>query len=143
MTVTIGSANRDTLANALAGSVDAGAGPGKVRIYSGARPANPQTAPGGTLLAEFTLNDPAFSTSAGGTGHCVLDVTPVPATVGVAAGTAAWARALDSDNVARFDGKCTLAGGGGDFIMSSLDVTVGLALQLVSGAIDQPLGTAD
>ncbi|HEX5997263.1 MAG TPA: hypothetical protein VFY84_19155 [Jiangellales bacterium] len=144
MTLTISGTDSDTLANALAVAADAGAGPGKVRIYSGARPANPGVAISTqTLLAEFTLNDPAYAAASGGTGVATMDVDPVPATTGLAAGTATWARLLDSNNTARYDGKCSTSGGGGDFILNTTTISVGLALELISGTLTQPLGTAD
>lgn len=45
------------------GLVDQGAGPGKLKIYSGAQPATRGTTPAGTLLAVLTFSDPAFLTA--------------------------------------------------------------------------------
>lgn len=145
MTLTLAAADRNALANTLAHAVDAGPGPGILRIYSGARPAGPGTAVSAqVLLAEFTLKDPAYADApAGGTGVAQLNVTPAPATVGLAAGVATWARALDSTGVARIDYKVSGPGGNGDIVMSTTTVSVGLALQILSGTLTQPAGTAD
>ena len=40
--------------------IDAGAGAGTLKIYSGSIPADGDTTPAGTLLATITLADPAF-----------------------------------------------------------------------------------
>lgn len=142
MTLTIALARRNSLASALATGADGGSGPGVVRVYGGSRPANPDTAPGTTLLAEFTLNDPAFADPPV-TGVSTLDNTPVPTATGLAAGTATWFRVLDSAGAAQFDGKASASGGGGDMILSTTTISVGLSLQLLSGTLTQPLGTAD
>lgn len=39
---------------------------GKLRIYTGAQPADPNTAPTGTLLVDITLPSPAFTAAASG-----------------------------------------------------------------------------
>lgn len=141
MTLTLAVAQRNALANQLADSCDAGPGVGVIRVYGGARPANPDTAPGTTLLAEFALNDAAFGDAA--VGVATLDNTPVPTATGLAAGTATWCRVLDSTGAPCWDGKASLSGQGGDFILSTVTISVGLALQLLSGTLTQPLGTAD
>lgn len=142
MTLTLSAALRNAAADLLADAVDAGPGAGLLRIYSGVRPANPDTAPAGTLLAEFTLPKPAFGAAAG-PGTATFDNDPVPEATGLAAGTATWARALASDGANPIDYKVSAAGGGGDVIMSTATVSIGLVLQLLSWTITQPLGTAD
>lgn len=137
MSLTVGTAGRNAQAAALAGQVDAGSGPGLVRLYTVPRPATPAIAPGAAVeLAEFTLNDPSFSGPL--VGVMTLDNTPVTSALGLAAGDAAWARVLDSTGVAVFDGSVTATGGGGDFIMATVSVSVGVTLNLVSGTISAP-----
>jgi len=141
MTLTISTAARNAQATAQGDLLDAGPGPGLVRVYTAPRPAGPGTAPGAAvLLGEFTLNDPAFGAPANGVR--TLDITPELSTLGLAAGDAAWARALDSTGAAVFDGKVTATGGGGDFTMPSVAVTLGMTLKL-SGTITAPAGVAD
>lgn len=134
---TLSNARRNAAAAGHTDALDSGSGPGLIRIYSGAKPAGPDTAiTGQVLLAEFTCADPAFT--AGATGVRVLDATPVLATEGLAAGTAAWYRAVSSDGVAHFDGTVSAAGGGGELIMNTTTISVGLDLELTAGTLTQP-----
>src|SRR5688500_20331933 len=98
MAVRINTAARNAAADAVAARVEGGTGAGVIRIYTGTQPASPATAPSGTLLAEFTLSDPAFA--AASAGSAALDVTPALVDQGLAAGTAGWFRILDSTEAA-------------------------------------------
>ena len=134
MTIKISNASRDAGIKAVTDLVDGGSGAGKVRIYSGAQPAGPDTAIGAqVLLAEFTLSDPAFAT--GSTGQRTVSGTP-KTTTGLAAGTAAWARIVDSANVAVVDGSVGTSGT--DFIINTTTISVGLNLSLTSGSLTLP-----
>lgn len=140
MGLTLSNAARSAGADAIADRVDAGAAAGKIRIYTASRPAGPDTAIGAqTLLAEFALADPAFGPAANGVK--TLDATPVLTATGLAAGTAAWFRALDSNNVAVMDGSVTATGGGGDLQLNTTTVSVGLALEITAGSMTMPAGT--
>lgn len=136
MTIRLPIATRNVVADAVADLIDAGSGPGIIRIYTGTQPASADLAPTGTLLATFALNDPAFGPS--GTGTVNLIVTPAISTTGVAPGDAGWFRALTSAGATVIDGSITTTGGGGDLIMSTVTVSVGLALQLTAGTITTP-----
>lgn len=134
MTLTLSNANRSAAANAVGDSVDAGSGPGKIRVYSGSKPAGPDTAISGqTLLAEFACNDPAWG--AGANGVKTLNGTP-KSTTGVAAGTAAWFRALDSNNVACYDGSVGTSGA--EMNLNTLTISVGLTVEITSGTMTMP-----
>lgn len=134
---TISAARRNATAAGHTDALDSGTGAGKIRIYSGSQPAGPDTAIGAqVLLAEFTLNDPAFV--AGATGVRDLDVTPIPTAVGLAAGTATWYRALSSDNVAHFDGTVSNTAGSGELKLNTTTISVDLALELTAGSLTQP-----
>jgi hypothetical protein len=137
MTIRLSVAARNAAAKAVADLVDAGSGSGIIRIYSGSQPSSPNVAATGTLLATFTLNDPAFG--APGTGTVDLDTAPSLTTTGVAANDAGWFRLLDSAAAAVMDGSVTASGGGGDLIMSTITVSVGLTLQLTAGTITMPV----
>lgn len=136
MTIRLPVATRNATADTVAGLVDAGAGSGLVRVYTGAQPASADLAPTGTLLATFTANDPSFGAAAAGTA--TLDVTPTLSTTGLAAGDAGWFRIVDSTGATVLDGSVTATGGGGDMIMSTIAVSVGLTLQLTAGTITMP-----
>lgn len=132
---TLSDARRNATAQGHTDALDGGSGPGKIRVYSGTKPAGPDTAIGAqVLLAEFTCADPAFT--AGATGVRILDATPVLTATGLAAGTAAWYRALDSNNVAHFDG--TVGTSGAELTLNTTTVSVGLALELTAGTLTQP-----
>lgn len=68
---------------------------GKLRVYSGTRPTNADTAlSGNTLLAELTMNATAFPASSGGvlTANAITSDSSADAT-----GTASFVRLLESD----------------------------------------------
>lgn len=133
---TLSNAARDAAVKAVTDRLDNGAAAGKIRVYSGAKPAGPDTAVGAqVLLAEFTLSDPAFTT--GATGVRTLAGTPKTAT-GLAAGTAAWFRAVDSNGVAELDG--TVGTSGSDLNLNTTTISVGLTVEITSGTLTQPAG---
>lgn len=136
MTIRLPIATRNAISNTMTTQIDAGAGAGLVKVYSGAQPASADVAATGTLLATFTLNDPSFGVSVAGT--ITLDVAPTVTTTGVAAGDAGWFRATDSTGATVMDGSVTATGGGGDMTMSTITVSVGLTLQLTAGTITTP-----
>lgn len=80
---------------------------GLLRIYTGSQPATADTAVGAqTLLAEFTLGNPAFGSAVAG----VATANAIAAVVAAATGTAAWFRALKSDATPVFDGSVGASG---------------------------------
>jgi hypothetical protein len=141
MSLTLSNAVRSTLADGAVDSIDGGSGAGKVQIRSGTRPAGPGTTATGTLLAEFTLNDPAFG--AASSGAAALSVSPALSTTGLAAGTATWARFLTSDSTAVIDCKVSDTNGSGDLKLNTTTISVGLTLSITSGSVTMPAGTAD
>lgn len=142
MSLTLSNATRSAACDAVVDRADAGAGAGKLRIYSGTRPAGPDTAvTSQTLLGEFTLNDPAFGSASNGVA--ALSVSPALSATGLAAGTATWARVVDSNGTAVLDCKVSVSGGGGDLVLNTTTISVGLSLSLASGSVTMPAGTAD
>lgn len=117
-------------------TIDVDAGPAKLTLYSGPQPATADTAPTGTLLATITLNDPSFAAPVG--GNLVMDNTPVPTGIGVAAGTAGWARLSDQSGDSVLDGSVSASGGGGDFEIGTTTISIGLEIPLESGTITMP-----
>src|SRR5687768_13225294 len=95
---------RNAAADGIVDLLDAGAGAATIEIRTGSQPATPNTAATGTLLVTFTMADPAFGAASTG----VATAASLPRTgTGVAAGTAGWARAYDSNAAAVFDGAVT------------------------------------
>jgi hypothetical protein len=134
LTTHISNASRSAAADAVVDLVDAGSGAGKIRIYTGTQPAGPDTAVGAqTLLAEVTLSDPAFGSAS--TGVATLAGTPLSAT-GVAAGTAAWFRMLDSNNVAILDGAVGTSGA--ELNLNTTTISVGLTVTVTACTVTMP-----
>jgi hypothetical protein len=69
---------------------------GKLRLYTGAQPATPETAIGAqVLLAEWTMPTPAFGAAAAG----VITANAITAVNALATGQATWFRLVKSDGV--------------------------------------------
>jgi len=134
MTIGLATPTRNANADATAARFDAGSGAATIEIRTGGKPANPQAAATGTLLATFTLNDPAWGAAA--VGVATLDTSPTITTTAVAAGTAGWFRAKDSTGATVLDG--TAGTSGTDLIMTNAAVTNGQVLNLIAGTITQP-----
>lgn len=137
MATRIPTARRNALADSLVDALDAGAGPGIIRIYTGTQPASANTAPSGTLLGTLTLSDPAFGNAANGvaTAGSITGDTSADAT-----GTAGWFRALDSDGNTVIDGSVTATGGGGDLTLSSVSIVAGGAINITGWTVTMPSG---
>lgn len=141
MTVRINDAARNAAATAVAVLVDGGPAAGHLRVYSGAQPATPATAPSGTLLLDFTLSDPAFLPAAGGT--VAIDTTPALVAVGTGAAEAGWFRLLDSaeagtDGQGVIDGNVTVTGGGGDLELDTTTISVGVTVTITGLTLTMP-----
>lgn len=132
MTIKISTAARNAACDAIVDLLDAGASFGTIKIYDGTQPAGPGTAiTSQVLLATFTLEDPAFGSAA--TGVATLDATPVLSTTGVAASTATWFRALDSNAVAVFDGSAGTSGT--DLLLNTATISVGVTVECSAGTL--------
>lgn len=132
MTIKLSTAAANAGANAEVDLLDGGAGPGKIRIYNGTQPAGPDTAvTTQTLLAELVLSDPAFAAAVNRVK--TLDVTPIPAGTGLAAGTASWFRAVDSNNLAVLDGSAGTTGT--DLILATAEIVIGVSVEIISGTL--------
>lgn len=137
MAITLATATQNAACNAMVDLIDGGVGDGLIRIYTATRPASANTAISGqTLLAEFTCNDPAFG--AASSGVATFDVTGGITATGLAAGTAAWARVVDSAEATVFDGSVGTSGT--DFIINTTTISVGLDLSITSGTYTMPSG---
>lgn len=136
-TLRLGTAARTALADQLGVQIDAGAGPGTIQLRNGSMPATPQAGATGTLLATVTLADPSTSAAVAGV-ETILDPASV---LGVAAGDVTWARFLDSNGVAVFDcDVSTVAAGTGTLQMSTVTVSVGLAVDFGAITLTIPQG---
>lgn len=137
MPLRIATTARNAACDAVVDLLDAGAGAGTIDVRTGAQPTTPNDAASGTLLATFTLADPAFGGAA--TGVATLQGIP-RSTTGLAAGTAGYFRAMDSTGAAVMDGSVTATGGGGQLELNTTTVSVGVSLSITSGTITMPVG---
>jgi len=134
MTLSIATAYRTAMCDALVDGLDAGAGAGTIKIYSGTRPATPNDAITGTLLATVTCIDPAFGAASSG----VATLADPASVTAAATGTATHFRAADSNGAAVFDGSVTATGGGGDLTLATTSITSGLSVDLTGGTVTVP-----
>lgn len=136
MAIRLSTRSRNAAADAVVDTTDAGAGAGRLRIFTGTQPASANDAATGTLLADVVLADPAFGAAATGTA-ALTDPGPV---TGAAAGIAGWFRILDSDLVAVMDGSVTATGAGGDLTLSNTNIAAGQSVDITGGSVTMPAG---
>lgn len=128
MAVRIADSVRNSRVDTIRAAIDAGAGAGLVRIYSGSKPTK-GGAPSGTLLAEITLSDPCGSSSGG-----VLTFTvPASDTSADATGTAAFFYLVDSTGAFVADGDCAVSGS--DLNLTTTSITAGQPVEITSFTI--------
>ena len=114
-----------TLAQAMAAAAATDIGSGSsIRIYSGSKPATPETAATGTLLVTIPIT--GSFTASGGTLTAADPASASPA----ASGTAGYFRVLTSGGTAKVDGTVTATGGGGDMQLGSTTITTGVPVDL-------------
>lgn len=133
MTLSLENATRTVLCDALVDRLDVG-GAGNIKIYDGTRPANPNAAITGNLLATVTLINPAFGAAATG----VATLADPAAVTAVATGTATHFRAANGAATVICDGSVTATGGGGDLTLATVSITSGLSVDVTGGTITVP-----
>ena len=101
--------------------IDAGAGNGTAKIYSGTIPATPETAATGTLLAELTLSKPCGVVSAKKLTFSAIDQDPSANADGVAG----YVRIADSAGNAVIDGDVSTTGGTGVLKLNTVNIAAG------------------
>lgn len=115
----------DALANSILTAVNtalnAGGGPGTLKIYTGTKPAGPDTAATGTLLGTLTLSNTAGVVSARTlTFNAVTQDASADAT-----GTATWGRFLDKNGTAVIDVDVSTTSGTAFIKMNTTSVVAG------------------
>lgn len=130
MTVGFVTSLRNARLDAINTALNAGAGPGKLRIYDGSRPATGGAAT--TLLAELTLSDPAAPAAAA--GALTLSAITQDASAN-ATGTATWARLLDSDNNVVAD--MSVGTSGADINLNTTSIVSGAAVSVTSAVFTE------
>jgi hypothetical protein len=137
-------ASQQAAADAVVDRIDVGTGAteGKLRIYSGAQPADADSAPGGNLLCEIDLANPAYG-NADATGAAAMQGTPRSGTgtAAAGAGTAAQSfRVVDRDGGTVFDGSVTGTGGGGDITLDNVSIAQDQTVNITSHSYQHPAG---
>ena len=130
---------KTAILNSIKTDIDAGAAAGKLRIYSGAVPATPETAASGTLLAELTLSYPMGAiTGTGATLKLAFSAITQDSSAD-ATGIAGYCRILRNDGTtAVFDGDVTATGGGGVLQLNTTSIAIGGPVLVSSFEISVP-----
>lgn len=130
MAVAFVAALRNARLDAITAKMDAGAGPAKLRIYNGSRPATGGAAT--TLLAELTLADPSAPAASGGvlTLNAIVQDSAADAT-----GTATWARIVDSDG--NFVMDCSVAAAGSDINLNTVAIVAAAIVSITSAVFTE------
>lgn len=140
MATRLPNASQQAGADAVVDRVDVGAGTAHLRLYSGAQPADADSAPVGTLLAEFDLPNPAFG-AANSSGVATGLGVPLSTTgeSGAGAGTAAQScRVVNRNGDTVFDGSVTASGGGGQVELDNVSIANGQTVNLSSLTYTHP-----
>lgn len=130
MALTIAAASAQAMGAALATDIGATA---TIEIRSGTKPATPETAASGTLLATVAIS--GSFTSTGG----VLTAADPASVAPAASGTAGYFRIKKSGGTAVLDGTVTATGGGGDMQLGSTTITTGVNIDLGVPTITVPV----
>lgn len=130
MALTITVAAVQSMGAALATAIGSGA---TIQIRTGPKPATPETAAAGTLLATVSIVGSFTSTDG-----VLTSADPAAASI-VADGTAAHFRLLTSGAVAILDGTVTAEGGGGDMELGTVVLSSGATLDLGVPTITVPV----
>ena len=103
-------------------NLNLGSGAATIKLYTGTKPADPDTAiTTQTLLGTLTCADPAGTVS----GRTLTFGTITADSAADATGTATWARLADSAGVAVIDIDITTTGGGGFGQMNTTSIVIG------------------
>lgn len=109
---------------------------GYLRIYTGSRPATPETAASGTLLAELTLSATAFGAASSGTITANAITRDSSANAG---GTAGWFRIFESDGTTAWaDGEVGATGSGKELELVTTTITAGQPVEISSLTVSWP-----
>lgn len=132
----ISTAARNAACDAIVDSIDAGAGAGTLKIFTGSAPANVGDADSGTLLATLTFSDPAFGSSSSGTAtaSAITSDSSIDAT-----GTAGYWRIKDSDGTTIAQGSVGTSGA--DINFNSLSFVATGTCAISSLTVTVPVGS--
>ena len=131
MSLTLAVASGQAMCDALVDRIDAGSGPGTIKIYTGPRPATANTAiTTQVLLGTLTFNDPAFGAT--NTSGVATAGTITGDSAADADGVAAWARIADSNGLTVFDVSVGTTGSGAEIQLASVNLVAGAPITMTS-----------
>lgn len=130
MALTVAATAAQAMASALATDIGSAAA---IEIRTGTKPATPETAATGTLLATVAISG-SFTAS----GGALTSADPAAVTV-AASGTAGYFRVKTSGGTAKLDGTVTGTGSGGDMQLSNTALVSGGSLDLGVVTITVPV----
>ena len=130
MALTVAAASAHAMGAALATNIGSSA---TIKIYSGTKPATPETTASGTLLVTVTISG-SFSDTGG-----VLTAADPASASPAASGTAGYFRLATSGGTAVLDGTVTATGGGGDMTLGSTTISTGVNVDLGVPTITVPV----
>lgn len=140
-TIKLATAVATAMVDAVVDRIDADAGAGTLKIYSGSVPADGDATPAGTLLATITLADPAFGATSSIDATVSRAVMTDPAAVNwSASGTAGCYIVEDQSGDNVWVGDVTATGGGGSLQLSSTTAVSGSPVDITSFNFNQPTG---
>ena len=121
-TITLSLEAAGDLLTSINDNLNLGSGAATIKLYTGTKPADPDTAiTTQTLLGTLTCSDPAGTVS----GRTLTFGTVTMDSSADATGTATWARLADSAGVAVIDIDITTTGGGGFGQMNTTSIVAG------------------
>ena len=133
-----------TLRHAMLEAVRTQFAGGRLRIYSGAKPATSNLAPTGTLLVDITLPSPALAVPASG---AVAPTGTWQDASADATGTAGWARLSQTGDTLVLDAAfgradLTVGQGSGELSLDNTAITAGQTVSVTGGTgLTMPPGT--
>ena len=131
--VRIAATIRSSMVTQILNAIDADAGAGTIKIYTGTQPANGDAAlSGNTLLGTLTFSVTSGSVTTGTlTFSAITDDSSADAT-----GTATWARIQDNSGDNVFD--CDVGTSGATINLNTTSIVAGGPIQITSGSISIP-----
>ena len=129
----ISTSARNGACNAIVDTIDVGAGTAKLQLRTGARPTNLTDAASGTLLAEFSLPNPCFGASSGGTATA----NAITAVTGSASGTVGHFRVVDRDANPVLDSD-SVGTSGTELVLNTTTIASGADVSITSWTGTQP-----
>lgn len=136
MATRLPTATRNAKVDAATALINAG-GTGKVEIYTGTQPADPNAAITDTLLAELNHSATAYAAASAGTASAnpISDDPSINNT-----GTAGWFRSVSGGGATVYQGACGLTSSGAELELNTTSFVAGGTCSITSMTYSQPQG---